>query len=266
MLSAEFSTTVLSAVRFSTVIPSPVNATPIVIRARVWAPEVHHCYPESFRKATKEILLCSMAHRSHNDASTDKINLAASLPKALWMEIFSYTNRSWFEQPHTEETLLRQRLRQLEASLQHVQQSRQELENQLRVAERERELYRQTARALQSRLARTLGGQLGGDVGDGAIVVMGAEESDSDDNEEDSEDEEETRTLEDGEADNVDDEDSVEIGIDFEDTDDMEEDSSFEAMDESISQNMGKAMDNVPVSHAQHGRTVRAVSLSSDDV
>lgn len=91
----EFTLQVLSGVRFAPLVKKPNLKT--VIPARVWSPTDHQAYPDSFRKACKQILLCS--RKSTQEREEDKleagkpINAASLLPRALWMEVLSFTHR-----------------------------------------------------------------------------------------------------------------------------------------------------------------------------
>lgn len=89
----EFTVQVISAVRFAPLVARPAIET--IIPARVWCPEEHMFYPDSFRTACKQVLLCSNAKRTQptNPQPKKNINAASLLPRALWMEVLSYTHR-----------------------------------------------------------------------------------------------------------------------------------------------------------------------------
>lgn len=90
----EFSVQVISAVRFAPLIARPAMKT--VIPAPVWSPEEHMFYPDSFRVACKQVLLCSNAKRDQPtkpQPPPKNVNAASMLPRALWMEVLSYTHR-----------------------------------------------------------------------------------------------------------------------------------------------------------------------------
>jgi len=78
--------------------------------------------------------------------------MAAALPRALWMEVLSYTRRDWFEQPRSDEDFLRKRLREEQAAAQRAQEARAEAEARLHMVERERDIYRLLALRWQRRL------------------------------------------------------------------------------------------------------------------
>lgn len=91
----EFRTEILSAVRFANLLNYPKVTT--VIPARVWNPTLHHYYPDDFRESCKALLLCS--HAAYNQPlpvqppPEQKVNASSMLPRALWLEILSYTHR-----------------------------------------------------------------------------------------------------------------------------------------------------------------------------
>jgi hypothetical protein len=91
---AEFSQTVLSGVRFATLLPRPKIGT--ILPSTVWNPTIHHQYPDSFRMSCREILLCSNATQNQKPKpikENSSFNAAGLLPRVLWMEILSYTHR-----------------------------------------------------------------------------------------------------------------------------------------------------------------------------
>jgi hypothetical protein len=233
------------------------SSSSIIIRSRIWEPSLHRFYPESFRESSKEIMLCSSASQvqpcrsrlSQRQGRQQQVNAASLLPRALWMEILSYVHRDWFEQPQSEEDLLRRRVQQLESSLQQAQEARQDLEKRLRMAEGERTIYRRMARTWQSRIERVLGETLASDILDGALVVMNHLHDDDEDDDD----------SHGSDNDNGDDEHILEE----EATDDMEEEDTVTEAEDS-----GGPMD---VSHPTAAeiaarRQVRVVSISSEDI
>jgi hypothetical protein len=91
---AEFSQTVLSGVRFATLLPHPKIGT--TLPSTVWNPNIHHQYPDSFRSSCREILLCSNAAQKQKPMpvkENSSVNVAGLLPRVVWMEILSYTHR-----------------------------------------------------------------------------------------------------------------------------------------------------------------------------
>jgi len=151
--SDDLSTQVISGVRFASLVPTPNFKT--VLPSRVWSPSVHQSYPESFRLASKELMLCS--HSSYKQPlpevrSESRINLAAALPHFIWMEILSYTHRNWFEPPQSDEDFLRHRLKEEQENCRRAHEARMEAEARCQMAERERDVYRMLARRWQSRI------------------------------------------------------------------------------------------------------------------
>jgi len=152
----QFNTRVISGVRFAPLLASPPIQT--VIRARIWDPSNHAMYPDSFRGACDELLLCSNASRNQpvKIIPTNKVNAASMLPRALWVEVLSFTHRNWFDVPMNEVDFLRQRLVEEQANVLRADEARQEAETRSRLVERERDIYKILARTLRSRLNSSL--------------------------------------------------------------------------------------------------------------
>eukprot|EP00536_Pseudo-nitzschia_multiseries_P014718 jgi/Psemu1/69205/estExt_Genemark1.C_7590011 len=151
----QFVTTVISGVRFAPLMTTP--SAPVVIPALVWDPTNHGLYPNNFRGACQQLLLCSNASTTQplKVRSSDKnsrINAASMLPRALWVEILSYTHRNWFDVPLNEVDFLRRRLAEEQANVERANKANREVESRLRIAERERDIYKVLARTLRSRL------------------------------------------------------------------------------------------------------------------
>lgn len=90
----EFTVQVISAVRFAPLVARPAMKT--VIPARVWSPEEHMYYPNSFQVACRQVLLCSNAQTDQPTKPLPppkNINAASLIPRALWMEVLSFTHR-----------------------------------------------------------------------------------------------------------------------------------------------------------------------------
>jgi hypothetical protein len=91
----EFTQRVLAGVRFAPLVSFPTIKT--VILARIWSPSLHRYYPDSFRNSCKTLLLCSHANYDTQPVEPippkELVNVASMLPRALWMEIMSYTHR-----------------------------------------------------------------------------------------------------------------------------------------------------------------------------
>lgn len=168
-LSEDFSQEVISGVRFAPLVRNP--SIPTVLPSRIWSPDVHASYPVTFRAACKQILLCSHAAPSQPVPETrnEGLNVAAKLPRALWMEILSYARQDWFEQPRSEEELLRRRLQEAQLAAQRAHEARTEAESRLQLMERERDVYRLLAQRWQRRLQTVMGERMetGTSVGSG---------------------------------------------------------------------------------------------------
>jgi len=173
-LSGDFSQQIISSVRFTPLLSSP--AIPTVMPSKVWNPSAHHSYPESFRMSCKEILLCSRATSSQPPPATaqERVNVASRLPRALWMEILSYTHRDWFEPPHSDAEFLKLRLVEEQAAAQRARDALQEAEARLHMAERERDVYRLLAMRWQARLQSVTHGRSNGDADaeDNSLIGM----------------------------------------------------------------------------------------------
>lgn len=155
-LSDDFSENVITGVRFASLVNGP--PLPTVIQSRVWGPSLHKHYPETFRNSCKEILLCSQASAHQPPPfvpiikKADQINVAAQLPKSLWLEVLSFCNRDWFEQPKSEAEILRQRLQHYEIVTARAEEARRDAEMRLQMMIRERDGYRRLALRTQVRL------------------------------------------------------------------------------------------------------------------
>ena len=87
-----FCKSVLSEVNFSPLLSRPNLST--TLPSRVWEPSSHQLYPQSSRACSKALMLCAQSGFLQEETSTaPKINLAALLPQALWLEILSYAHR-----------------------------------------------------------------------------------------------------------------------------------------------------------------------------
>lgn len=165
-LSEDFTSDVISGVRFAALARRPRTVT--IVPSRVWDPVIHQSYPESFQKACKTILMCSNAAKVQPpELPTERINSASKLPKLLWMEILSYTHRSWFEQSNVTVELLQKRLSLEQVNVTKANEAACKAEKRIRVLERERDNYRQLAMLWQSRFLELANGQ----VQDGKTLV-----------------------------------------------------------------------------------------------
>lgn len=149
----EFTVEVISAVRFAPLIPNPSTKT--VLPARIWSPAEHHFYPESFRNACKEVLLCSNAKRNQPvlpQPPQKTVNSASMIPQDLWVKVLSFTHRDWFETPQNELEFLRKKLAEEKANVERANAAKLEAERKCEMAEKERDVYRLLARRWQSRM------------------------------------------------------------------------------------------------------------------
>jgi hypothetical protein len=174
----EFDEHILSPVRFTAMTKHPALET-LVIPCRVWNSSIHRCYPENFRIATKEILMCSNARyeqpiKPQPSKTQVRVNISAMLPRVLWMEIMTYTHRDWFEAPQSEVGVLRRRLVEEQANSQRANTRRLEAEARCHIVERERDVYRLLARRWQSRLDSRLNQRDGDSVSESESVADAA--------------------------------------------------------------------------------------------
>ena len=290
-LSGDFSLQIISGVRFAPLLQQPMIRT--TLPSRVWSPEVHVHYPETFRRACKQLLLCS--HASPNQpppvlANAGK-NVAALLPRAVWIEILSYTRSDWFDEPRLNSEFLRRRLHEAQIAAHRDREARAEAEARLHLVERERDIYRLLALRWQRRLqavasersghaAAAAGGDgesipglddvaaaavfaadeplMGRLGGLGAMIRRFQEDSDDDDDDDDEEDEE----------------DGNEAEVDDLGQADMDEDSDVSVGGESMQDSSGFiAAEPMAVSAAAYAASdlavrsqPRTVSISSEDL
>jgi len=161
MVGGEFTSHILSGVRFAPLSTSPVMNT--VIPANVWNPLVQSGYPSEFKRAGMQLLLSANSKLIQPlprvPSQGERVNVAAMLPKTIWLEILSFTHRKWFAPEHNEADYLRRRLREEKSKVAHAEKKRQEAEERCLVVERERAVYRLLARRWQSRLSTLIGRQ-----------------------------------------------------------------------------------------------------------
>jgi hypothetical protein len=174
-LSDEFYQQIVSGVRFTPLVKYP--AIPVMIPSQVWSPAAHSHYPDSFRKASNALVMCSLAPVAQPppEKMQQRVNVAPMLPQSMWAEILSYTHRDWFEQARSDEEFLRRRLREEQATAKQAQEARLDAETRLHLAERERDVYRLLALRWQSRL-RTLTNEQGDHSADDAEAFVAAED------------------------------------------------------------------------------------------
>lgn len=91
--TSEYITTEITGVHFA-----PLQKRPkidIVIPAKTWSPSLHSSYPQSFQDSIKEVLLCSRTpYIQHMPKETVLVNMSATLPRDIWVHIFSFANRN----------------------------------------------------------------------------------------------------------------------------------------------------------------------------
>jgi len=94
-LNEEFTSQILSGVRFAPLVMSPVVNT--VIPANVWNPSIQRGYPLEFKFQVRQLLMCSNSQLIQPlprvPSHEKRLNTAAMLPKTIWLEILSYTHR-----------------------------------------------------------------------------------------------------------------------------------------------------------------------------
>lgn len=278
--SNDFSHRVLSGVRFTALLE--VHSTKTLLPSRVWSPSVHQTYPEAFRRSANELLLCSHASivqpiptpRRHG------LNMAATLPRVLWLEILSFTQHNWFEPPQSEEGMLRQRLSEEHENSRKAHAARIEAEARCHLAERERDVYRLLARRWQSRLLLLQQRNNNDDnVGDEMLAIHGREsnaifglrtmlrggfqsengEDDSFSDTSDDEDEEGGHEM-DVEETNEDGQDEAAL----EPGDDDEEEEIYISSDEEVEEEEDMSLTRRPPTASFVKRQVRTVSVSDD--
>jgi len=153
----EFTTKVISSVRFAPLMQHPKMKT--IIPCRLWNPTFHHLFPDSYQQSTMSLLLCSNSHYFQPIRPATKsnhVNLAASLPRDIWIHIISFTNRKWFEPESPQTEFLRKRICQEQEIASTAQKALLEAQARCYAAERERDLYRHMAQRWRSRLQTVL--------------------------------------------------------------------------------------------------------------
>ena len=103
-LNEEFLSQILSGVRFAPLVISPAVST--IIPANVWNPTIQRGYPSEFTRASMQLLMCSNSQLIQPlprvPSQEERFNVAAMLPKSIWLEILSYTHRKcesfWWSQ------------------------------------------------------------------------------------------------------------------------------------------------------------------------
>lgn len=154
----EFTQQILSGVRFASLVNLPAKET--VLPSRLWTPNLQQFFPDSFQNASMELLLCSNSKYVQPlpppKTIESRVNLAAVLPRVIWLEILSYTHRRWFDSKESETEFLKKRLLEEQANAAKARQALEDAEARCQVAQRERDVYRLLARRWQSRLQLVL--------------------------------------------------------------------------------------------------------------
>lgn len=165
-LNEEYTSQILSGVRFAPLQVRPAVTT--VIPSNVWSPSMQRGYPSDFKRASRQLLLCSNSQLVQPRPvlkQEERLNSAAMLPKTIWLEILSYTHRKcellhilrlriiitsqsnnylwcWmlpgFEPEPNETDYLKRRLREEKAKSAKAERARREAEARCLEAERER--------------------------------------------------------------------------------------------------------------------------------
>ena len=88
-----FTTQTISGVTFAPLLAQPQMST--TIPAAQWNMANHHLYPDSFKQATKTLLLCRnpKALQPLEKKPKHNMNLSALLPKEVWLNVLSFTTR-----------------------------------------------------------------------------------------------------------------------------------------------------------------------------
>eukprot|EP00980_Cylindrotheca_fusiformis_P012388 scaffold3043_cov121-Cylindrotheca_fusiformis.AAC.4 len=168
----DYSHHVVSGVRFAPFVSAPSIET--VIPARIWSPSIHKYFPDSFRSSCKEVMLCSHAKYEQpiKEEPRQKVNAASMLPRALWMEILSFTHRDWFKEPESEVEILRRRLKEEQANAEKANLARLQAETRCHLAERERDVYQLLARRWKNRLSAQLGEDVNDNIEEAAAAML----------------------------------------------------------------------------------------------
>jgi len=154
---SNFTTKVFSSVRFAPLVQRPKIKT--IIPARVWNPSFHHLFPDSYQQSIMALFLCSNSQHFQPlrpIERSDYTNLAATLPRDVWIHIISFTNRKWFKSEPPQIDFLRKRICEEQALASTAQQALLDAKARCYTAERERDLYRNMARRWHSRLQTLL--------------------------------------------------------------------------------------------------------------
>ena len=169
MAGGEFTSQILSGVRFAPLSTSLIKNT--VIPAKVWNPLVQSGYSAEFKRASMQLLLSAnsalIQPLPRQPRQRERFNVAAMLPKTIWLEILSFTHRKCRAHPvvfvdarnltislvllclsllcplgfapeQNEADYLRRRLREEKAKVANAERMRREAEERCLAVERER--------------------------------------------------------------------------------------------------------------------------------
>lgn len=151
---SEYITQEITGVHFAPLLTRP--KIEVVIPATKWCPSNHRLYPRSFQDSIRAVLLCSSSSYIQAKPAMEGINMSAALPRDLWVHIFSFANRKWFEPENCEATVLRRRLRQEQSNAAEARAEVGELEHRLSLVQRERDLYLTMIRRWRSEIRRSI--------------------------------------------------------------------------------------------------------------
>eukprot|EP00613_Pedinella_sp_CCMP2098_P018883 CAMPEP_0171773058 /NCGR_PEP_ID=MMETSP0991-20121206/55073_1 /TAXON_ID=483369 /ORGANISM="non described non described, Strain CCMP2098" /LENGTH=505 /DNA_ID=CAMNT_0012378735 /DNA_START=284 /DNA_END=1801 /DNA_ORIENTATION=+ len=118
----------------------------------LWSPKTHVVFPVTFKRSALALMVMTTSRRFTE-------SLPGSLPRALWLEILSFTSRSWFTPPPSEVDRLRLRLTKESEARAEAEKALHEATRARRMAERECERYRLLAQQLEQRLTTAMNSQ-----------------------------------------------------------------------------------------------------------
>lgn len=158
--AADFTTQIISCVRFAPLLATPQMDT--IISSTVWDLSTHYLFPQSFQESSRTLLLCSNADQVQPPPKlADRLNLAGSLPKEIWIHILSFTNRNWFTPEKNHTASLKRKVAQLEEQTSHMRQDLMLMEARYSSLEHERDMYRQIARQCHTYMQQIMSHQQG---------------------------------------------------------------------------------------------------------
>lgn len=83
----------ITNVYFATLTENP--KLEVTIPSTVWNQAIHTTFPRDFQESIRALLLC-------NNSTNRNFNIAVSLPKEIWLCIFTFMSKYWFEQEYCE--------------------------------------------------------------------------------------------------------------------------------------------------------------------